>query len=221
MAHSYVTERGLNTACMRLISSTTLRTSLVVQWLRGQAPSAGVLGLISGQKKTKQNEMKHSTWNQNFLQWHSRSWLSSLTWSSLTFGPEVCSGLSELPSVFALKPMMVPLSLSSEALPPVLGWLSPCNSDLTSKIISPERTSLNYWIQSIPLCSQMLYDLILLFSYDSIFFFKCLFYLTTPGLSCYMQDFLAVACEFLVAAGGIYFPDQGTHLGPCIESTGS
>ena len=68
----------------------------------------------------------------------------------------------------------------------------------------------------------MLYDLILLFSYDStFFFFKCLFYLTTLGLSCHMQDFLAVACELLVAAGGIYFSDQGTHLGPCIESTGS
>ena len=69
----------------------------------------------------KQNKTKHSTWTQNFLQWHSRSWLSSLTWSSLTFDPAVFSGLSELPSLFALKPMMAALSLSSGSLPPVLG----------------------------------------------------------------------------------------------------
>ena len=60
MAHSYVTERGLNTACMSLISSATLRTPLVVQWLRVQATSAGVLGSIPGQKKTKQNTQRET-----------------------------------------------------------------------------------------------------------------------------------------------------------------
>ena len=35
-------------------------TSLMVQWLRVQATSAGVLGSIPGQKKTKQNTQRET-----------------------------------------------------------------------------------------------------------------------------------------------------------------
>ena len=68
----------------------------------------------------------------------------------------------------------------------------------------------------------------------SFFFFFCfstkeillLIYLALPGLSCSTWDlssslwhagFLVAACD-LVAACGTYFLDQGSNLGPCIES---
>ena len=58
------------------------------------------------------------------------------------------------------------------------------------------------------------------------FFKKCLIYLAAPGLSCGAQDFwsllqhvgswltvFSVACELLVAAYGIWFPDQRLNPG--------
>ena len=46
-------------------------------------------------------------------------------------------------------------------------------------------------------------------------------YLAVPGLSYDMRDLIAEACELLVAACGIQFPDQRLNLGPYIRSTES
>ena len=45
-------------------------------------------------------------------------------------------------------------------------------------------------------------------------------YLAALGLSCGTWNLLVVACELLVAACGIQFPDQGSNPDPCIGSMG-
>ena len=52
----------------------------------------------------------------------------------------------------------------------------------------------------------------------------CLFlfvYLAAPGLSCLVWDLQLWHAGSLVAACGIYFPDQGSNPDPCIGSTES
>lgn len=62
-----------------------------------------------------------------------------------------------------------------------------------------------------------------------IFLFFLNIYLAAPGLCealgifslhCGIQDLLDPACELLVAAGGIQFPDQGSNLGPLLWEHG-
>ena len=47
-----------------------------------------------------------------------------------------------------------------------------------------------------------------------VIFKNCFIYLAASGLSGSMQDLLIPACELLVAACGIQFPDQELNLGP-------
>ena len=52
---------------------------------------------------------------------------------------------------------------------------------------------------------------------------KILFFLAALGLNCSMWIF-SLHCsiqDFLVAACGIYFPDQGSNWAPCIMSAES
>ena len=46
-------------------------------------------------------------------------------------------------------------------------------------------------------------------------------YLDFLGLSLQHMGSYVAACELLVAARGIWFPDQGLTLGPCIGSAES
>ena len=60
--------------------------------------------------------------------------------------------------------------------------------------------------------------------YFALFFFKYSnIYLAAPGLSCGTRDlfFLIVACELLVKACGIQFPDHGSDSGPSALGVGS
>ena len=57
-------------------------------------------------------------------------------------------------------------------------------------------------------------------TFISVCMYMCIFlniylfiYLAPPRLSCGMQALLVAACELLVAACRIYFPDQGSNPG--------
>ena len=49
---------------------------------------------------------------------------------------------------------------------------------------------------------------------ESFFFFFFNIFLAASGPSCGMRDLLVAACELLVAAYGIQFPDQRLNPGP-------
>ena len=47
-----------------------------------------------------------------------------------------------------------------------------------------------------------------------LIFYLFIYNLAASGLSCGKRNLLVVACELLVAACGILFPDQGSNPGP-------
>ena len=125
-----------------LLRNSTLRTSLIVQWLNLQAPNAGGLGSIPGQRtRSHMPQLKPSTAKQFFFL---SSILQDLPWATLPLPPHFLSSrfAIQLPSIIsyldamssvssAMFPVLQSVQLLSHVRLFAIPWTAACQASLS------------------------------------------------------------------------------------------